>query len=235
LARYAEVIRWVRHAADKAPDVRHDINMSAEMAASIANARKRLQEVYDTIAFEQMSRDIFGAVDERARKSIAAQLGLSPDELPESPLKQQWLENQRRLGKQAALDFTDGVEKVLEDAPTGIVIGELADELEGRLGVAASRADLIATDSVLKLNANLNETRQRSVGIDRYVWRTSVDERVRAWHVELDGTEHSWADPPLGGGTGAEDYGHPGSGIRCRCTAEAVIPEFEDSALDLLG
>lgn len=97
---------------------------------------------------------------------------------------------------------------------------DIAADIADRFGVARSRAAFIARDQVSKLNANLTRNRQRALGIEEYIWRTSLDERVRPTHARLEGTTHSWDDPPsVGGGRTA----HPGEDFRCRCTAEPVI------------
>jgi SPP1 gp7 family putative phage head morphogenesis protein len=94
----------------------------------------------------------------------------------------------------------------------------ISDNIEERLGVAESRADLIGRDQVSKLNGQLNELRQTDLGITDYVWRTAGDERVRESHAENDGETFGWDDPP-------EETGHPGEDINCRCIAEPVFSE----------
>lgn len=78
-----------------------------------------------------------------------------------------------------------------------------------------NRAELIARDQTMKLNGDLNHLRQTNLGIAKYTWRTSHDERVRPSHAVLDGKVFKWSDPP--------DVGHPGEDFQCRCTAEPVI------------
>lgn len=93
---------------------------------------------------------------------------------------------------------------------------ELAKELrrliDKRVNNAEARARLIARDQVAKLNGNLTQLRQRELGVERYVWHTSQDERVRESHRAKDGKVYSWDDPPA--------TGHPGEDIQCRCWAE---------------
>lgn len=95
--------------------------------------------------------------------------------------------------------------------PTSVI----ADLVEiGR--VSESRARLIARDQANKLNSALTRARQTTLGVSRYRWSTSGDERVRPSHAELDGKVFSWNEPPA--------VGHPGEDIQCRCVA---IPLFE--------
>lgn len=91
---------------------------------------------------------------------------------------------------------------------------DLAAAVEERYGVSESRAELIARDQVNKFNGDLARTRQTELGIDKFIWRTMGDERVRDEHVVLNGNTYSWEDPPDGG---------PGEAIQCRCYAEADV------------
>lgn len=94
----------------------------------------------------------------------------------------------------------------------------IAKQINERLGVAQSRAELIARDQINKLNGALTETRQKSAGVSRYVWRTSLDERVRDEHADREGKTFSWDDPP--------SDGHPGEPINCRCWAEPILEDL---------
>ncbi len=108
--------------------------------------------------------------------------------------------------------FDDIEKRVTAAVRTGARWETLADELRERLGVAKSDARRIARDQVGKLYSELNEVRQRELGVTGYIWRTSNDNRVRDSHEVREGKSFSWSDPPAGG--------HPGSEILCRCYAE---------------
>lgn len=86
-------------------------------------------------------------------------------------------------------------------------------------GNVAYRAKFIARDQVTKLNAEISKTRQNELGVRRYIWRTSRDERVRDSHRRKEGEIFSWDNPPA-------DTGHPGEDFNCRCTAEPVIEDL---------
>jgi SPP1 gp7 family putative phage head morphogenesis protein len=96
---------------------------------------------------------------------------------------------------------------------------KIRDQIEEQFDVNRRRATLIARDQVSKLNGQITMARQKASGIEHYIWRTSMDERVRPSHAEKEGMEFSWDNPP-------EDTGNPGEDIQCRCTAEPVITEL---------
>lgn len=116
----------------------------------------------------------------------------------------------------------DAVGKNME---AGMRFEDLAKEIERIGDVTESRAKLIARDQTSKMNGAFNEVRQTSLGLDRYMWQTSGDERVREEHQANDGQVFSWNDPPA--------TGHPGHDVNCRCVA---VPYFDlDNEEELLG
>jgi SPP1 gp7 family putative phage head morphogenesis protein len=117
------------------------------------------------------------------------------------------------------------LERILEHGETRRV-EVLRDEIEERLGVTRSKADLLARDQVLKLNGELTHELHVSAGIDEYIWTTGGDERVRESHAVLDGTRQRWDTPPVVSEDGRT--GHPGDDYQCRCTAFPVLPELEE-------
>lgn len=106
----------------------------------------------------------------------------------------------------------------------GIRADRIANEIVDQLGVEESRAAFWARDQIGSLNGQLTKQRQEGLGITEYLWRTSMDEAVREAHRRLEGTKHSWDDPPQVG----QRLVHPGEDYNCRCTADPVIPGFEN-------
>lgn len=86
--------------------------------------------------------------------------------------------------------------------------------------VTKGRAELIARDQIGKLNGDITQARQQGIGVEEYRWRGVLDGRERSEHVAREGKTYRWDKPP-------ED-GHPGQPIRCRCSAEAVLPDLDD-------
>ncbi len=129
----------------------------------------------------------------------------------------------RGLRKKTNARVRETLEKAYE---SGMRIDDLRRKLADELGIAESKADLIARDQVLKLNGDLTEERQRQAGIETYQWSTSGDERVRDMHADLDGTIQSWDDPPVTNEQG--ETNHPGQDVGgCRCVAIPILPELQ--------
>lgn len=105
---------------------------------------------------------------------------------------------------------------------------------------AKNKAKFLARDQVSKFNSSLTELRQTSIGVERYIWRTSRDERVRGnpsgkfpnavpSHFSLDGKEFYWSSnkPESVDGTARKPRGlNPGQDYQCRCIALPVLDDF---------
>lgn len=96
---------------------------------------------------------------------------------------------------------------------------DIVEFVDPEVGDVGARADFIARDQISKLNGQLTELRQTEAGVDSYIWRTSLDERVRDTHRRKEGQVFRWDDPP-------RDTGHPGEDYNCRCTAEPYLEDM---------
>ena len=124
----------------------------------------------------------------------------------------------------------------LQGLRTGQRHEQITEKILERFDVSRGKAKLIARDQTAKLNADLTERRQKAVGVTHYIWRTSLDERVRGnpagkypnarpSHWAKEGKRYSWNKPPA-------ETGHPGQDYQCRCTAEpdmsGILAEAEE-------
>jgi SPP1 gp7 family putative phage head morphogenesis protein len=100
-----------------------------------------------------------------------------------------------------------------------------AAEVAKRLKVSEKQAERIAVGQVIRVNSTITQDRHKLLGIVEYKWRAVPDSNTRDWHRKLDGTVQRYDAPPLGGGGGPKDRGHPGSADVCRCQAIPVIPK----------
>lgn len=100
---------------------------------------------------------------------------------------------------------------------------QLAKEIGERFqSLGRERAALIARDQTGKLYSQVNQIRQRNLGVEKYRWRGVLDRRERPEHVAREGQVFSWDNPP--------SDGHAGEPIRCRCVSE---PIFDDILADI--
>lgn len=139
-----------------------------------------------------------------------------------------WRRENVKLIKSIPEQMLDEVYDIITDAQaTGRRVEDIAAEIEGRFDVSKSRARLIARDQVAKANGDLQRQRQSEAGITRYEWSSSLDERTRDRHRDLDGTIHRWDDPPIVDlRTGRRE--HPGGDYQCRCVPVPILDVLDE-------
>lgn len=117
--------------------------------------------------------------------------------------------------------YFDDLEKYISKAyQNGTLTADLSKIIRERTKVSKSRANVIARDQIGKLNGQIMAYRQQSLGIRKYRWSTSGDERVRPEHKKRNNRVFDWNNPP--------SDGSPGMAIQCRCVAVPVIEGFEE-------
>ncbi len=137
---------------------------------------------------------------------------------------QRFIESNVKEVTTVAASQLDELQALADEAWTsGKHADELAEIIEKRFALSAAQADVIARDQILTLNAQITQARHQAAGIERFVWSTSGDARVRESHAELDGKEFAYDDPPIVDG----EPTLPGEAILCRCVAIPVVPELE--------
>lgn len=124
-----------------------------------------------------------------------------------------------QLIKSIRSQYLDKVQNAVTQAMvSGTLNKDLAAQIKAIGQTTEKRAEFIARDQSSKLNAALTQARHEDLGIKKYIWSTSGDERVRDSHAEKDGQIFEYANPPA-------DTGHPGHDFNCRCVQ---IPVFDD-------
>ena len=124
-----------------------------------------------------------------------------------------------QLIKSIRSQYLDKVQNaVMQAMVRGSLNKDLAAQIKDLGKTTEKRAMFIARDQSSKLNAALTQARHEDVGIKKYMWSTSGDERVRESHAEKDGQIFEYANPPA-------DTGHPGHDFNCRCVQ---IPVLDD-------
>lgn len=139
------------------------------------------------------------------------------------PLAEGWVSENTALIKSLPTRLHPELEGIVRrGVMNGQSVKDIKDQIKARYGVTDYRAKLIAQDQTLKLNADLTRYRLQSVGVERYVWRSVQDSRVRPEHADRNGKTYSWDKGPSNGQ-------HPGQEVRCRCRAEAVWDDKENA------
>lgn len=193
-----------------------------DIADLMTSVRVGFGDLFPDDDLEEIARNIANDTDafnsKQIRKVIAGMVGADPF-IPEP-----WLEREINIfvRQNVALIksipeqwFNQTEEIIFRGFRQGLRFEEMIPEIRDRYGKTKRRAELIARDQIGKLNGQLTQLRQQSLGIDKYIWRTVGDSRVRPEHRAREGKIFKWNSPP--------PDGHPGEAIQCRCWAEPVL------------
>lgn len=172
----------------------------------------------DNIAFEQAER-ISAYNKEQLTQAIYSAVLVNPilaEPYLQPQIKAFQANNSSLITKLSEEQVRKMEETLLRNLSAGNGSKAIRKELEKSFNISERRARLIARDQTNKFHGNLNELRQQELGISKYWWSTSLDERVRETHKSKQGKTFQWNKPPI-------STGHPGAQIRCRCTAQPII------------
>jgi SPP1 gp7 family putative phage head morphogenesis protein len=104
-----------------------------------------------------------------------------------------------------------------EVAVTRDACSEQASAILVTAGPADTDADITTLADWLarRFLTEINERRQRDLGVTHYIWRSRDDPKVRTAHAERDDRVFPWDE--------RFSDGHPGQGYNCRCSSEPAI------------
>lgn len=186
----------------------HAIPIATRMVTDVNRAnRKALNQQFRAIVPVDVFGEDIGGVAPQLREAVRRNV-----ELIES------------IPTQLLDDVRDTVLPAIEQ---GMRVEVIQKQVRERFSVSDSRARLIARDQVGKLNGELSQTRQESVGVEQYEWWCVLDERVRHIHRDLHGRKFAWNDPPVVSLDGRHE--HPGGDYQCRCQARPDVSGLLDS------
>ena len=119
-------------------------------------------------------------------------------------------------------DYFERIEHVVNDGvKSGSSIKRMREQLVDEVEISKNKAQFIAVDQAGSILGQMTAQRHQNLGIEKFEWDTSGDERVRDTHRALDGKVFSYDDPPTVNGR----IVLPGEDYRCRCVA---LPVFDD-------
>lgn len=173
----------------------------------VANARTwqaaSLESMRGRLIYAALQEELAGPVGERVRQLVAENAKL----IRSMPL---------RIAQQ-----------VTEMAARRQQSGERAVSAEQFIPrVAAWHARLIARTETSKASTALTQARAENLGFKWFVWRTSLDERVRKSHRLMEDVLVQWTDLPSPEElAGERSYGRYAAGnvFNCRCYCEMVL------------
>ena len=118
--------------------------------------------------------------------------------------------------------------------------GKRASQISKYLkNIGINRADLIARTETGKAATAVSRSRSESLGLKAYIWKTSLDKRVRFSHRTMRNVICFWNEQPIPGKyePKRKNYrpAHPGEDFGCRCIAVVIVAASQVRALSKGG
>lgn len=241
---YKELMHYFEEVVE--PAVLDNADLTQTLKTLSEQLSKLKSDVTRTKAKELASRWVRAVSKEdkqKLTKQLTKAIGVEQVFLQDGPLvtevEQIMQEEALNLITSLPEEYYDKVYRATFDSYNNVDLPEgrsLTDEIKHISDVTRSRAKLIAEDQTNKLHSVITASRQTSLGITEYIWRTSRDSRVvgtpggvspkgnktHGNHYIREGKRFRWDHPPFDG--------HPGWAIRCRCHAEPII-DYENLKL----
>jgi SPP1 gp7 family putative phage head morphogenesis protein len=173
-----------------------------------------LQEKYEQ-AIEWMNDDFKKTV-----KAITIAPTLTPAQ--KKIIAEEWTNNLklyiRGWTKENIVTLRDKVQKL---AFAGQRSQNMIKLIQDNYGVSRNKAKFLARQETSLLLSKFREERYKDVGVQKYQWQTSGDQRVRDDHEHLDGKIFLFDQPPVcDRRTGRR--ANPGEDFNCRCVARPI-------------
>lgn len=184
------------------------------------------KKIFSSNRIEEAVRTFVVNLNTFNRLNVAAQAGVRGIELAKH---EKWLDDFMKLSIHENVNYISTIRdeyftKIEAIVYQGVKNGESMKDIRGQLvkqiGMTENRAQFIAVDQSGSVIGQMTAKRHKSIGVEKFKWSTSGDERVRPSHRSLSNNVYSYDDPP--------SEGLPGTPFRCRCVAIPVFDEDEE-------
>jgi len=210
-------------------------NYAAVFLALSKRVNKKLIKRYDDKRIEQLAKQYLSKTNnvnrDRLYSAIGDRVGIDPKQLiAEEGLKSQTnaliLETAQWAKKlrDETLDlYTANTLRVMSQ---GGSIEDVMSEFDGMTEKRKNHAKFTARNQIGNFNAVMGKVRAQNLGIEKGIWRTAEDERVRPCHQARNGKEFDLSKGLYSSCDGQSLL--PGTDYQCRCTTEYILPTDED-------
>lgn len=223
---FPEIDSIIREAGLRDDSVSRNDDWSARIADLFAATRAAIEPATEeaTRRMETLGDQVREhATDEQVRQ-VRAVMGVAPsfydDEVVGGLLNEWKRRNGAFITQFSEQEISEAQAVVSRAVRSGRSTEDVKRDLRKRFRISDNRAERIARTEISQLNSQITRERQRELGIEKFVWITARDERVRDQHEEWDGREFEWDNPP--------DGVLPGEPINCRCQARASVEGLLD-------
>ena len=105
----------------------------------------------------------------------------------------------------------------------GATMEQVMSEFDETASKRKDHAKFVARNQIANFNSMMSKVRAQNLGIEKAVWVTAGDERVRPCHRDRNGKEFDLKEGCFSKCDGK--YLQAGTDFQCRCTVTYILPE----------
>ena len=194
--------------------------------------RRKLLKQFDDKRIKELVAGILGKVNKRNQAElydkVEKRVGISTKELTATEgltpqINALVLETSEWVKKSLDDTLAEYTANSLQAMSQGQSLEEVMERFNGLVETRRNQAKFTARNQIGNFNSITTKLRAQNIGIEKAIWRTSRDERVRDCHRKRDGKEF---DLSKGLYSSCDQlWLLPGVDYQCRCDYELIIPE----------
>lgn len=206
-------------------------NVYLKMAERV---RRKLLKQFDDKRLEKLAKNYTGKVDRRNKaefyRRMEKRVGISRQELEATEgltfqINAYQLETYQWIRKMRDDTLQMWTSNTLRDMAEGKGLPEILSQFDDMVEKRKNHAKMVARTQISTFNSLTSKARARNLGIEKAVWVTSADERVRPCHQVRNGKEFDLAEGLYSSCDGKTLL--PGVDYNCRCDYRMIIPKME--------
>lgn len=208
--------------------------------------RRKLIKQFDDGRLEKLAKNYTGKVDRRNKaefyRRIENRVGISRQELEATEgltfqINAYQLETFQWIRKMRDDTMQQWTSNTLRDMAEGKGLPEIMEQFDGMVENRKNHAKMVARTQISTFNSLTSKARAQNLGIQKAVWVSSRDERVRgnpSGKYPNARPSHYWANGKEFDLSEGLKFPNgetllPGTSPNCRCDYRMVIPAMEDS------
>jgi len=193
---------------------------------------RKLLHQYSDDRIEEMVKEVTGRIDRHNQKvlydKIEQRIGISTKELIakeglKSTINAFRIETEQWVKKLRDETLESFVANSLRVMSMGGTLDDVMKDFNGLVDKRQDNARMMARTQVTTFNSLLTKVRAQKLGIEKAIWASSEDERVRPSHAARDGKEFELSKGLYSSLDGKTLL--PGTDYQCRCDYILIIPE----------
>jgi SPP1 gp7 family putative phage head morphogenesis protein len=197
--------------------------------------RRKLIKQFDDKRLEKLAKKMTGKVDKRNKsefyRRVSESIGIGQQELEATEgltfqINAYQLETYQWIRKMRDETMQDWTSNTLRMMSEGKGLPDILSQFDGMVEKRKGHAKMVARTQISTFNSLVSKTRARNLGIEKAVWVTSRDERVRTCHQVRDGKEFDLAEGLYSSCDGKTLL--PGTDFSCRCDYKMLIPTMDE-------